>query len=62
VSALNIVPADGGPGDGPYSDACFTKRTLARFLAVSVRSLDRASAEGLLPEPDLIAGGREGTR
>ncbi len=35
---------------------CFTKQTLARYLGLSVRSLDRANALGLLPCPDLIVG------
>jgi hypothetical protein len=35
---------------------CFDKRGLARFLGLSVRSLDRANAAGLLPCPDLICG------
>jgi len=35
---------------------CFTKQTLARYLGLSVRSLDRANAVGLLPCPDLVVG------
>ena len=35
---------------------CYTKRTLARFLGVSVRTLARAAAVGLLPQPDLVVG------
>jgi hypothetical protein len=35
---------------------CFTKKTLAEYLVLSVRSLDRAAALGLLPCPDLIVG------
>jgi hypothetical protein len=35
---------------------CFTKTTLAQYLGLSVRSLDRAIAIGLLPAPDLILG------
>jgi len=35
---------------------CFTKRTLAQYLGLSVRSLDRAAALGLLPCPDLVVG------
>ena len=54
---LKIIPADGGEVErAPVAVACFTKKSLAVHLAVSVRSLDRAAAEGLLPEPDLIAG------
>ena len=45
------------PEDGPAPPAiCYTKATLAAFLELSVRSLDRADAAGLLPAPDLIAG------
>jgi hypothetical protein len=35
---------------------CFDKKRLARFLGISVRSLDRANAMGLLPSPDLVVG------
>jgi hypothetical protein len=35
---------------------CYTKKTLAQFLELSVKSLDRANALGLLPCPDLIVG------
>ncbi len=35
---------------------CFTKKTLADHLMMSVRSLDRANALGLLPCPDLVVG------
>jgi hypothetical protein len=35
---------------------CFDKQRLARFLGISVRSLDRANAAGLLPCPDLVVG------
>src|SRR4051794_7953852 len=35
---------------------CLTKRTLAAYLLMSVRSLDRANALGLLPSPDLVVG------
>jgi hypothetical protein len=36
--------------------ACITKRKLAALLMISVRSLDRAIAEGVVPEPDLWIG------
>jgi hypothetical protein len=36
--------------------ACFDKSGLARYLGLSVRSLDRANAAGLLPAPDLVVG------
>jgi hypothetical protein len=35
---------------------CLGKQGFARFLGISVRSLDRANAVGLLPEPDLRVG------
>jgi hypothetical protein len=35
---------------------CYTKKTLAQFLGLSIRSLDRANALGLLPCPDLVVG------
>ena len=35
---------------------CFNKQRLARFLGLSVRSIDRANTAGLLPCPDLICG------
>jgi hypothetical protein len=34
----------------------FTKKSLAAYLQVSIRSLDRAAALGLLPQPDLVIG------
>ena len=37
-------------------DHCLDKRGLGRFLGVSVRTLDRAIAAGLLPRPDLVIG------
>ncbi len=37
-------------------DRCLDKRGLGRFLGVSVRTLDRAIAAGLLPRPDLVVG------
>ena len=40
----------------PLPPSCFDKRGLARFLGLSVRSLDRANALGLLPIPDLTVG------
>lgn len=49
VSATDSQPAD-------QTDRCFDKARLARFLGLSVRSLDRANAAGLLPCPDLICG------
>src|SRR5271157_5779933 len=42
-------------GDEP-SARCVDKRGLAPYLGLSVRSLDRANALGLLPCPDLVVG------
>jgi hypothetical protein len=36
--------------------ACLTKRKLAALLMISVRSLDRSIAEGVIPSPDLWIG------
>jgi hypothetical protein len=36
--------------------ACYVKRTLAQYLTVSIRTLDRAAAMGLLPCPDMVVG------
>jgi hypothetical protein len=36
--------------------ACFTKRSLCDWLAMSIRSWDRAAALGLTPQPDLVVG------
>jgi hypothetical protein len=41
---------------GPVPACCLDKRGLARFFGISVRSLDRANALGLLPAPDLVVG------
>jgi predicted DNA-binding transcriptional regulator AlpA len=35
---------------------CLDKNGLAQYLGISVRSLDRATAMGLLPQPDLVVG------
>jgi hypothetical protein len=45
-----------GDHDTPTPTSCVDKRGLARFLGLSVRSLDRANALGLLPCPDLVVG------
>jgi len=37
-------------------DRCLGKSELARYLGLSVRTLDRANAMGLLPRPDLTVG------
>jgi hypothetical protein len=48
-------PAARGFGDGPFPGTrCYTKASLARYLQLSVRTLDRAIALGLLPLPDLV--------
>jgi hypothetical protein len=44
------------PAGTPLPTSCYTKQTLARFLGLSVRSLDRANALGLLPRPDVVCG------
>jgi hypothetical protein len=55
--SIKILPAERGPDDSaPLGAPAFVKRTLARHLSMSVRSLDRAIALGLLPEPDLVVG------
>jgi hypothetical protein len=36
---------------------CFEKAGLARFLSLSVRTLDRLSAQGMLPPADLTISG-----
>ena len=35
---------------------CYSKSDLARFLGISIRSVDRANAAGLLPAADLVVG------
>jgi predicted DNA-binding transcriptional regulator AlpA len=52
----DILPSPTGDDDTRALPSCMGKRGLARFLGLSVRSLDRASAMGLLPRPDLIVG------
>jgi hypothetical protein len=52
----NILHLPIGDDDTPAPASCLDKRGLARFLGVSVRSLDRANALGLLPAPDLVVG------
>jgi predicted DNA-binding transcriptional regulator AlpA len=37
-------------------EVCFTRQTLARFLNISTRTLDRLAGQGLLPKPDLLVG------
>ncbi len=53
--APSTAPAPVQPTqDAP--DRCLDKSGLAQYLGVSVRSLDRANAAGLLPRPDLVVG------
>src|SRR5271165_1011826 len=42
--------------DGAAVAVCFDKKGFARFLGLSVRSLDRINAEGRLPAPDFVLG------
>ena len=49
-----------GDGPAPTPGTCYTKKTLAIYLGVSTRTLDRAAAIGLLPTPDLLVGARPG--
>src|SRR5271157_2177340 len=48
--------ASDGHSDAAATARCYTKQTLTSYLGLSVRSLDRANALGLLPSPDLIVG------
>jgi hypothetical protein len=55
--ASHVQPATSG--DAPTvneSDGCHDKASLAQFLRISVRSLDRAIAAGALLEPDAWYG------
>jgi hypothetical protein len=45
-----------GDNDTSAPTSCLDKRGFAQFLRLSVRSLDRANALGLLPAPDLVVG------
>jgi hypothetical protein len=47
-------PPQGPEPAGPVPSCCLDKRGLARYLGLSVRSVDRANALGLLPAPDLV--------
>ena len=59
---LNLEPAAPSTAAAPVQptqeapDRCLDKRGLGRFLGISVRTLDRAIATGLLPPPDLVVG------
>ncbi len=50
AAAAPVQPTQDAP------DRCLDKSGLAQYLGVSVRSLDRANAAGLLPRPDLVVG------
>jgi hypothetical protein len=61
--APSPVPPATSKGANPVQTAdeaavvCFfTKRTLCEWLAISIRSWDRAAAAGMTPAPDLICG------
>jgi hypothetical protein len=51
-----VDPEDSRPVPAP--PMCFDKRSLARYLDISVRSWDRATAMSLTPAPDLVVGNR----
>jgi predicted DNA-binding transcriptional regulator AlpA len=59
---FNLDPIEPSAAPAPVQptqealDHCLDKRGLGRFLGVSVRTLDRAIAAGLLPRPDLTVG------
>ena len=48
VSSTELNPAD--------QTGCFDKPSLARYLKLSVRTLDRLAARGVLPPADLVVG------
>jgi len=59
--SLSLLDGSSGPPGEQLSDeaavaVCLDKNRLARFLGISVRTLDRANAMGLLPCPDLTVG------
>jgi hypothetical protein len=61
--AVSSGPAEGSadqasvtPSDDAAAARCYTKKTLAEYLGLSVRSWDRAAALGLTPAPDLVVG------
>jgi predicted DNA-binding transcriptional regulator AlpA len=55
-----VAPSTTAAPVQPTHDAapttCLSKSGLAEFLGLSVRTLDRAGAMGLLPKPDLVVG------
>ncbi len=52
-----LSPPITDPADLPEGAApCYTRQSLAAFMQISLRSLDRAAALGLLPRPDLVVG------
>ena len=54
LDAVQIIHSQAGDEQPPST--CYDKTRLASYLGVSVRSLDRANAAGLLPCPDLVVG------
>lgn len=58
----NLAPVEPSTAPSPVQPTqeplarCLGKAELARYLGISVRSLDRAIAAGLLPRPDLTIG------
>jgi hypothetical protein len=54
ITSAEAIPAP--TTDEAAVAVCYDNARLARYLGVSVRSLDRANAAGLLPCPDLVCG------
>jgi hypothetical protein len=51
VDGANATASDERTDELP---GVFTKKTLCAWLAISIRTWDRAAAEGLTPAPDLL--------
>ena len=49
-------PASVSLTDEAATARCFTKKALAHYLGLSIRSWDRAAAMKLTPAPDLVVG------
>jgi hypothetical protein len=57
--AAKSVADDGSARSSPVTvtgEPCYTKKSLAAHLAISVRTLDRCAANGGVPIPDLLVG------
>ncbi|MGO9108051.1 MAG: helix-turn-helix transcriptional regulator [Thermoguttaceae bacterium] len=55
--AVNHAPAVTSAEVNPVpTTGCYSKRQLAGYLGLSVRTLDRLAARGDLPEADLVVG------